>query len=171
MVSERKVEAMAEAVVDAERPLTTTDIGDRVGVSDQTVRRARDELKADDRIDYGKVGRSTAFWPAVNDEDEGEAAEEPETPQTGTIWGGIFRAGQATMWRSAGITLFTLLVVVFAGPGFQAAAWAVTQAGLVCTIVGFFLLLPGWYLDRQSRGTYGSFLGALKPWQAPRGDE
>lgn len=67
------VDEMVTAVLEADKPLTTTGVADRAGVSDQTVRNYLDEFKEDGRVEYGQVGRGVAFWPA-GAYDDGEAA-------------------------------------------------------------------------------------------------
>lgn len=72
MPAKASVDEMIDVVLDADRPLTEADIGERVGVTRRTVSNHREELQNHPAIEYGKVGRATAYWVAD------ESAEPPD---------------------------------------------------------------------------------------------
>lgn len=57
------VDKMVDVIRDSERPaLTKQEIADGIDVSWQTIANHEDELQDDPRVEYGKVGKSTAYW-------------------------------------------------------------------------------------------------------------
>lgn len=59
------IDKMVQVIRDSEKPvLTKSEIADGIGVSWQTIANHEDELQDDPRVDYGQVGKSTAYWLA-----------------------------------------------------------------------------------------------------------
>jgi len=57
---------MVSVVRDAEKPLTTVDIADRVGVTRQTINNYQDDLESHPEVTTANVAGSTTFWHAAS---------------------------------------------------------------------------------------------------------
>ena len=76
------VPAMVDAIENAEKPAVTVgDIADALDVSNETIRRHRDELESHPDVSTAKVGRATAYWVEIEDRDK-ETVEE-SSPSVG----------------------------------------------------------------------------------------